>query len=421
MTYYQDKPSFWRYENFIVFSMFFTYGFVMMDRFSIMYLFPFIAPDLKLNNTEIGLIVSILSICWAISSYLFSSLSDIFSAKKKFLVAVVLVFSIASISSGLATTFTAMMIVRGLMGIAEGPVVPLAQAAVLADSTPYRRGFNMGVIQSSTSLLGLTLGPVIVIGLAQSLNWHYAFYLLALPGLIVAFILMSYMKEPVLTSGAHVRPEKSDYLKIFKHRNIWLGVLMSIGFMASLFASSAFIPLYFEHIDRYSQGQISLYLGTTGLAMFVSQLLIAWISDHIGRKLALIISAFIAIFGYVAVLQIHTFPSQILVGVLLSLGMGFPAIFMAIVPSESVPKPFVATAMSLIILVGELGGGTVIPIVAGALADKNGLAAPMWLAVGGAIWVFLLSFGLKETAPRKLKKLGNVNPLDLSSAVVESE
>ncbi|MCL6627900.1 MAG: MFS transporter, partial [Alicyclobacillus shizuokensis] len=73
----EARAGFWRYENFIVTAMFFTYGFVMMDRLSITFLFPFMAPALKLSEAQMGLSVSILSICWAISSWLFSSLSDL--------------------------------------------------------------------------------------------------------------------------------------------------------------------------------------------------------------------------------------------------------------------------------------------------------------------------------------------------------
>ena len=38
--------------------MFFTFGFVFMERLSIVYLFPFIAPALKLTNGQIGMIVA---------------------------------------------------------------------------------------------------------------------------------------------------------------------------------------------------------------------------------------------------------------------------------------------------------------------------------------------------------------------------
>jgi sugar phosphate permease len=67
-----NKQSFWRYENAILTMMFFTFGFVFMERLSIVFLLPFIGPALKLTNGQIGMIVSILAVCWAVSGWVFS-------------------------------------------------------------------------------------------------------------------------------------------------------------------------------------------------------------------------------------------------------------------------------------------------------------------------------------------------------------
>ncbi|WDL99524.1 MFS transporter [Alicyclobacillus sp. ALC3] len=390
--------------------MFLTYGFVFMDRLSITFLFPFIVPALKLTNAQVGLSVSILSICWAVSSYLFSSLSDILNAKKRFLIVIILVFSLASVSTGLATTFGVLMLARAVMGVAEGPVVTLTQTAVVADSTPSRRGLNVGVVQSSVSLLGSTLGPLLLIPIAAALGWHKAFYLLAIPSFIVALVLMKYMREPNLSAAAgapkveHQRPPLKDYLQVFKHRNIWLGVLMSIGFMSWMFSTTTFGPLFYTKVDHMSEGHLSLFLTLMGLSQFVGQLIAPWVSDRIGRKPTMVLSGLMLVFSVLVLIYVHSFTPLLLWTILFGLGSGYPSIFMAVIPAESVPKAFIATAMSLIVLVGELGGGTVIPTVAGYLSDKYSLFAPLWLALGGTVFVVLLSFGLKETAPRVLRR-----------------
>lgn len=120
------KKSFFSYENGVVTMMFFTFGLVFMDRLSVTFLFPMLAPAMHLNDAQIGAIVSILSIGWAFSSIVFSSISDFFHAKKVVLIPVLIFFSLASFLSGLVNTFTGMLIARGLMGIGEGPVLPIA-------------------------------------------------------------------------------------------------------------------------------------------------------------------------------------------------------------------------------------------------------------------------------------------------------
>ena len=407
-----SKPGFRRYENFIVITMFLTYGFVMMDRLSIVYLFPFVAPALKLTNTQIGLSVSILSICWGISSWVFSSASDLLSNKKKFLVLIVLVFSIASFSTGLAATFGALMFARGLMGAAEGPVVTLAQAAVIADSSPKRRGFNMGLVQSSTALLGAVVAPLVVVAIAQSYGWRYSFYLLAVPGIIMALVLMKYMKEPMLTGDAgehiHARPKFADYKKAFQHRNIWLGMIISVGFMSWLFAFTTFAPTFLVGVDKMSPSQVSIILSAMGLGSFIWGLVLPSLSDRFGRKPIMIIFGFVAALAPIILAVLHAnFGLFVAVAFFLAVAQGYAPVFMAIIPAESVPKAFVATAMSLIVMVGELFGGTLVPTIAGSLADHVSPMAPLWLAAGGSFLVFIVSFGLKETSPKKLKRLAD--------------
>ncbi|AEJ43748.1 major facilitator superfamily MFS_1 [Alicyclobacillus acidocaldarius subsp. acidocaldarius Tc-4-1] len=391
--------------------MFFTYGLVMMDRLSITYLFPFIAPTLKLNEAQIGMSVSILSICWAISSWLFSSWSDLINAKKRFLVIAILIFSLASFSTGLATTFGLLLFARGLMGAAEGPVVTIAQTSVVAESTPHRMGFNIGFVQSSTALLGTVVAPLLVVAIAQHAGWHNAFYILTIPGLIVAFILMKFMREPKLIhqseTEAHVRPNPGDYKVVFKHRNVWLCMVISIGFMSWLFAFTTFAPTFLTSIDKFSPSQASLIMSAMGLGSFVWGLIGPYLSDRIGRKPVIISFGLAATIPPILIALLHVNVGTFMILALLSaLAQGYAPIFLSVIPGESVPRAFVATAMSLIILVGELCGGTIVPTVAGALADAVSPTAPLWMAAAGSFLVFLVSFGLKETAPVILKRRG---------------
>lgn len=208
-----QKQSFWRYENTVLIMMFFTFGFVFMERLSIVYLFPFIGPDLKLSNAQIGMIVSILAVTWAISGWVFSSISDSIGSKRKVLLPITLAFSILSFISGVVSNFASMLVVRGLMGISEGPVLPIAQSAVIAESTPSRRGFNAGFLQSSLGLIGSTITPIIVTMVATKYSWHGAFYLVGIPGLIMFLVLAKWMREPGKVQNDPHAHKKSQKLK----------------------------------------------------------------------------------------------------------------------------------------------------------------------------------------------------------------
>src|SRR5690625_938891 len=192
----QKKMSrIWNYQNGIVLMMFFTFGIEFMERLSVVYLFPFINEDLHLTNTQMGLVASTLAISWALGGYIFSSVSDLIGSSKKVLVPATFVFSFCTILSGLARNFATLVIARTIMGISEGPVLPIAQATIRKESTPGRRGVNAGIVQGSAQLIGATLTPLFATFLAVKFSWQVSFFVMSVPGIIMAIILWLFMRD----------------------------------------------------------------------------------------------------------------------------------------------------------------------------------------------------------------------------------
>ena len=65
-----------RYENKLLILLSLIFGFVLFDRMALSFLVPFFDKELGLNNTQIGLLTSLLALGWAISGYLTGALSD---------------------------------------------------------------------------------------------------------------------------------------------------------------------------------------------------------------------------------------------------------------------------------------------------------------------------------------------------------
>ena len=82
-------------------------------------------------------------------------------------------------------------------------------------------------------------------------------------------------------------------------------------------------------------------------------------------------------------------------------GQGIAALVLVLVPTESVPPQFAATAIGLTTLVSEIAGATIAPVIAGAVAQTHGLAATLWMSAGGAGLVFAAALFLKETYQAK--------------------
>ncbi|KUO77135.1 MAG: hypothetical protein APF81_21495 [Desulfosporosinus sp. BRH_c37] len=414
-----EKKSFFRYENFMLVFMFIAFGLVFMDRFGLAMLFPMIAPDLKLSGAQMGMTMSILSLSWGVSSYLFATLSDIFGSKKKILVGAILVFSFATMGTGLASSIGLLFLMRAIMGVAEGPAIVLSQVSMMAASTPSRKGFNIGFVQSASHLMGTAVAAVIVLGSAQLFGWRGALNVLAIPGIIVGLILIVFMKEPIMdsASGAKKKPTKAEYAQVFKSGNFWLCVTMTLGMMAWWLTSNTFFALYLTKSNHFTPLQLGTFFTVYGLACFSSNILVPFLSDKIGRKPACIMATFCCVLSTIVMLTVHSFNILVpLMGIILVIGAGGTPVFAAIIPGESVPKALVATAMGFIIMTGELVAGTTVPVLAGFFSDKYGLSMTMWFAFGGAVLQFIPSLFLKETLPSKIKKTQQTNQVESAKA-----
>jgi len=165
-----------------------------------------------------------------------------------------------------------------------------------------------------------------------------------------------------------------------------------------------FAPLYITEVNRNSATFAGFILSASGLGAFVWGLILPWISDRTGRKPALLLVAAISAvvpLTYQAPFLIHHPWLMALAGFVANGGQGIAALTLVIIPTETVPAGFTATAIGLATLVGEMVGGTLAPAISGAIADRHGLGASLWIAAGGAFAVFLVGLFMKETAPAR--------------------
>jgi predicted MFS family arabinose efflux permease len=88
------------------------------------------------------------------------------------------------------------------------------------------------------------------------------------------------------------------------------------------------------------------------------------------------------------------------------LGIGVFPLFMGLIPTETLGQAQAATAMGLVVGIGELSGGFIGPVVGGMMADRVGLQAPLLIAGAMAALAGVVAFGLIETNPRILAKRG---------------
>jgi len=407
------------YELTVLLLLGLAFGFAYFDRMAMTFLSPFVIEDLSLNNTEVGALGAGLSATWALGAYFVGRWSDSIGRRKPFLLAALVIFSFCSVMSGLAWNFGTLFATRVVMGAAEGPFLPVCLAIMAAASADSRKGLNAGIMQNGFgSLIGTALAPVVLVWLAQHYGWRTAFYIAGVPGLVLAFLIWRFIAElpaspppPIVATaqqrslGQRVVDEFRTIIAFLKHRNVLLCSIVSCFAVGSAVIGSIFMPLYLDGPRGYAPETWSWIMFAVGFCPAVGAILFTALSDRIGRKPPMVVGGTLMALAPLALLFFDGPPAA--VGALMWIGwmgMGIFPLFMGVVPAETLGAARAATAMGLVVGIGELSGGVLGPIIAGQLADNFSLDVAMWLQAALAIAGGLTALLMTETNQRVLAR-----------------
>lgn len=393
-----------------------AFGLVGLDRFVLPPLFPTMMKDLGLNYQDLGNLVGALGVAWGVSAVLLGGLSDRLG-RRRVLVPAVVLFSVLSVLSGLATTLMGLLIIRAIMGVAEGAVAPTGVAVAVEASHPKRRGMNNGIFQCTIALFGLGIAPILATQLLKFTSWRAVFMIVGIPGLIVALLMWRIIREPAALGmqGAGAT-KRAPFSEVFKHRNVALSMLALLCAMTGIFVLSAVMPSYLVDYKKLTGSQMGFVTSAIGFGGALGQFGLLTLSDFIGRRLATLMSFVIA--ALFLFLFIHSGSDRTILFALLFVAamfnFGALAILAGPIPAEAAPAGLMASVAGLVIGAGEIFGGGVAPSVAGGIAQHFGIQYTLFFALGGQIVGIFISLFLRETAPRKARSTarGAVSELD---------
>jgi len=393
------------YERRAVTLLLFGFGLVGLDRWVIAPLFPFIVRDLHVNYQDLGTAIGVLGVAWGVSAMFMGSLSDRIG-RRKVLVGAMLIFSLLSVITGMATGIVTLILARGIMGVSEGAFCPTSFAATAEASLPTRRGFNQGLQQSSFALFGLGIGPILATQLVAVMSWRWVFMIVGLPGLILSYLIARTIRENrhmIRHASGKTSAPHMTVRDLFAHRNVALSMFALLFAMMGIFVLSSMTPSYLTDHLGLSGRQMGFVTSAIGFGGFLGQWGLAGFSDLLGRRSMAILgfiggAIFIALFAAAG-------PNPILLFVLLFLGTGIAFGLLSLITgpmaSEAAPPGRGASVAGMIMGPAEIFGGGIAPFAAGFIAQRFGIQYTLYVAIAGLLVGAVVSLFFLETAPRR--------------------
>jgi predicted MFS family arabinose efflux permease len=379
------------------------FGLVGIDRFLISTMYPTIAKELGLGYGDIGTITGALALAWGVAALIMGNLSDKIG-QRRVLVGSLIVFSLLIGGSGLAAGLGGLLLVRVVMGFADGAFTPASIAATVNASPPERHGRNVGFQQTMLVLFGLGLSPLLVgFLLREGVDWRYIFLIFTIPGLLIAWatwrIIPDTPKREVESSTIN------DWLAVLRHRNIWLLMGGMFCWLTCLIITSAFMPSYLVDHLKLSDLQMGSIMSSIGFGAMAGTIILSWLSDSIGRKPVMILGSVGALAGLVLLGEVGASVPALFAVLFMIHFCNNALITMTVGPiaTETVPVALMTTASGMVIAAGELLGGGLAPIIGGQVAERFGIDHILWLPIIMMGVGILLCLALKETHPGKAR------------------
>lgn len=362
--------------NVVLALLLLAYIFNFLDRQILGILAGSIIADLKLTDAEFGAIGGIaFAILYSVLGVPLAMLADR-TSRSRVIAGAVAVWSAFTALCGTAASFGQLFFYRLGVGVGEaGGVAPAY--ALIADYFPPQRRARALAIFSLGIPLGLAAGTLIGAYLAAWVDWRAAFLVMGVAGLILAPIMMIFVRDlPRPNQAAEQVPLSRAFPIIARKPTFWLMATAASCSSLAGYGLALWVPSVLERsfgfglIERgHFLASVFLIGGTTGVFMG------GWLADRLGQSdrrwygrlpaIAWLITAPTFFLGLMSTDPWLAWPLLLIPNALNILWLG--PVTTAV--QHLVERPMRATASASFLLINNLIGLGVGPTLIGALSE----------------------------------------------------
>jgi MFS family permease len=388
-----------------------AYIFNYLDRQILGILAGPIIADLHLNDTQFGVLSGPpFALLYSLLGVPFAYLADR-TSRSRVIAGALAVWSCFTALCGTAASFWQLFFFRMGVGVGEaGGVAP--SYALIADYFEPRRRARALAIFSLGIPIGLALGTLIGAYIAAAINWRAAFLVMGIAGILLAPIMLYFVRDPQKTqpTGAAVLIGQV-FPMLAKKPVFWL---------LAFAASSSSLCGYGLAVWTPSVLERSFGLGLIERGQFLASVVLiggcagvfagGWLADRLGTAdrgwyarlpaIAWLITAPTFAAGLLAPNLILAWPLLLIPNALNILWLG--PVTTAV--QHLVPRPMRATASASFLLINNLVGLGIGPLLIGRLSDalkhSYGAEALRYAAVGCTAFYVLAALLMLLCVPR---------------------
>ena len=348
------------------------------------------------NPTLLGLLMTSFVFAYGCSGLLLSFVGDLYGLRRSLAIGTAFWGVFMALMAG-AGSFTTMLSLRILLGIAEGPQFAITNSLVKR-WFPTREQARANSIWMMGSPLGSAIGFPLMIYLETTFGWRSAFMFLAvLNGLIILPLVLMFLRDhppgasaplaPTTPAETAARPTYLSQVGLYcRDWRFWILVVFNSAALIYLWGLNSWLPSYLIKVRGFDPRQTSLYSFLPFFMMFLGEVGAAALSDRLGRRAIIclggLFSAGVAMYAVSVVSDAQTAALLIAVSAFFW-GSALPPLFA--LSLQILPARAVASGVGVFNGIGNIVGA-LSPVAIGALIAHTGsFDAGLMVLVGATV------------------------------------
>jgi len=268
-----------------------VYAMHAMDRQLVSVVLEPVKTEFALTDTAAGVLAgAAYAVSFAVAGIPFGMLVDRMS-RRNLLAAALAIWSAMTAFSGLATNYVSLIAARIGLAAFETPSLPASVSMISDLFGRHRRATAIGIYTmglGAGQFVGYSVGGLV----ADRWGWRDVFFVAGVPGMILAFIFLLTVREPVRRTSDGKVALDTRAPSLLKTLGFILGqpslrLLYGGYIMLALTASAnlAFLPSFFIRTHHLAIAEVGAIVGTGfGLASIVGSGLGGMVADRLGKR-----------------------------------------------------------------------------------------------------------------------------------------
>jgi MFS family permease len=394
----RNTPSAARLVLLVTAAVFINY----IDRGNLATAAPLMQDELHLSASQLGVLLSAFYYGYVVCMPAMGWLAERHGAKRVLAVGVA-IWSVATLTTGFAGSFTTLLALRVLLGIGESVAFPCASKVLSHAVEVSRLGVANGVL-SFGYLLGPAVGTLLGGYLMTVFGWRPVFMVFGAVSLVWLWPWSRVRIGPPATpSSSSDGSQQPSFPQILRRRELWGASLGHFASNYGYYFIVSWLPFYLVKSRGFSMGSMVAIAAWAYLLNALSALAMGWFADRwirAGRSPTLVYKGIMAanhLAGIACMIGMIMLPAAGSIAALFVFeivsGCSYPGLFA--IPQILAGPRASARWVGVQNAAGNMAG-LIAPAITGVLVDQTGLFdVAFGLAAGVNVlglvgWVFML-------------------------------